>query len=86
MSLNLKEILTELASTIGRTHLLEHIDALPFEQAEAEGETETEKAAKENPLSAEEEKQLAALQARVKQPETVETPAEDVAPEEEGSA
>jgi hypothetical protein len=73
MSLTLKEILTELATTVGRTHLLEHIEAIPFDGAEAEGETEAEKASKENPLSAEEEKQLAALQARVKQPEPVET-------------
>ena len=64
MSLSLREILTEIARTVGREHLLEHIGALPLDGADAEGETEAEKLAKRNPLNDEEAKLLAKLQAR----------------------
>lgn len=64
MSLTLKQILDELAATVGRPHLHEHIKALPFSEAEAEGETEAEKSSKGTPLTEEEERQLKALQAR----------------------
>lgn len=64
MSLSLRDILTEIARTVGREHLLDHINALPLEGADAEGETEAEKLAKRNPLSDEEAKVLARLQAR----------------------
>jgi hypothetical protein len=64
VSLNLKEILTEMAHTVGRVHLIDHINALPFEGANAEGETDAEKLAKRNPLNADESALLAKLQAR----------------------
>lgn len=64
MSLSLRDILTEIARTVGREHLLEHITALPLDGADAEGETEGEKLAKRNPLNDEEAKLLAKLQAR----------------------
>lgn len=64
MSLSLKEILTEMAHTVGRPYLLDHIAALPLEGADAEGETDAEKLAKRNPLNDEEAKLLAKLQAR----------------------
>jgi hypothetical protein len=64
MSLSLREILTEIAHTVGRAHLLEHIDALPLDGADTQGETEAEKLAKRNPLNDEEAKLLAKLQAR----------------------
>lgn len=64
MSLSLREILTEIARTVGREHLLEHISALPLDGADAEGETDAEKLAKRNPLNDEEAKLLAKLQAR----------------------
>ena len=64
MSFNLKEILSELARTVGREHLLEHISVLPMAGAEDAGETAAEREAKNNPLNAEEEALLAKLQAR----------------------
>lgn len=64
MSLSLRDILTEIARTVGREHLLDHITALPLEGADAEGETDAEKLAKRNPLNDEEAKLLAKLQAR----------------------
>lgn len=64
MSLSLREILTEFAHTVGRAHLIEHIEALPFDSLNDEGETETEKLAKRNPLNDEEAKLLAKLKAR----------------------
>lgn len=64
MSLSLKEILTQMAHTVGRAHLIEHIDALPWKDAETEGETEAEKLAKQNPLTADEASLLARLKAR----------------------
>ena len=64
MSLSLRDILTELARTVGREHLLDHITALPLEGADTEGETDAEKLAKRNPLNDEEAKLLAKLQAR----------------------
>lgn len=72
MSLSLKEILTEMAHTVGRPHLLDHIAALPLEGADAEGETEAEKLAKRNPLNDEEAKLLARLQARQEAIDTAE--------------
>lgn len=64
MSLSLREILTELAHTVGRAHLVEHIEALPLAGADDAGETEAEKLAKRNPLSADEAALYAKLQAR----------------------
>ena len=83
MSLTLKQILGELAATVGRPHLHEHIQALPFSEAEAEGETEAEKAANNTALSPAEEEQLKALQARFNAGKPEET-AQDA--EEGGSA
>ena len=65
MSLSLKEILSELAQVVGRHQLLEHIDVLPVAGADEAGETESEKAAKDQPLTADEQALLAKLQARV---------------------
>lgn len=64
MSLSLREILTEMAHTVGRAHLIQHIEALPLDGADAQGETESEKLAKRNPLNADEAALLAKLQAR----------------------
>jgi hypothetical protein len=64
MSLSLKEILIQMAHTVGRAHLIEHIEALPLSGADANGETESEKLAKRNPLTADEAALLAKLQDR----------------------
>jgi hypothetical protein len=64
MSLSLREILTEMAHTVGRAHLVEHIAALPLDGADAQGETEAEKLSKRNPLTADEEALYAKLKAR----------------------
>lgn len=80
MSLSLKEILTEMAHTVGRAHLIEHISVLPIGGADDQGETESEKLAKRNPLNAEEEKLLAKLQARqdaINSADKEDTPADD---------
>lgn len=64
MSLSLREILTEMAHTVGRAHLVQHIDALPLAGVDDAGETEAEKLAKRNPLTADEAALYAKLQAR----------------------
>src|ERR1700727_704655 len=89
VSLSLREILTEMAHTVGRAHLVEHIEALPLAGADDQGETEAEKLAKRNPLSADEAALYAKLQARqqanddaVKEDAaTKETPKETPAPD-----
>ena len=84
MSKSLRVILTELAQTVGREHLLEHISALPLDGADAEGETEAEKLAKRNPLNDEEAKLLAKLKARQEASDTAaKEDAAEVEPEAE---
>ena len=71
MSLNLKEILHELAGVVGREWMHADIDALPMKGVEDRGETQAEKDAKGSPLSEDEKHTLAALQARANpQPES----------------